>query len=114
MHSGVGEQRSPDARCDFLKKDDVGGLGSFEDMVEDELGSPDELGLRGLDIPGREAELLADGATVCCCARRSRRGPLGGGWGVRAQRYGCPATPGGVESRENTAESVRLEHPSQE
>ena len=28
---------------------------------------------------------------------------------MRAQRYSCPATPGGVESRESTAESVRLE-----
>jgi hypothetical protein len=41
-----------------LEKNDVGKLGSLEDVVEDELGAFDGLWLGGLDIPRCEGKRL--------------------------------------------------------
>jgi hypothetical protein len=93
----------PDARSDFLKKNDVGRLRSLQDVIEDELKACDGVHGGGLDIPRCEGKrLLADGD---CWVRRS---PLGD-WVMRiAQRYGCPAMGGVVEDRKSTVESVEF------
>ena len=89
----------PNFRYDFLKKNDVGEVGAFENMVEDELGALDRLWPRGLDIPGCEGKALpADIVNVCWS--RKRRSLLD--WGMRiAQRYGSPAIADVVERREH-------------
>ena len=95
----------PGARRDFLEKNNVGKLGSFEDVVEDKLGAWGGPWLGGLDIPRCEGKrLLADGVSVCWARR-----PLGD-WVMRVvQRYGCPAMAGVVEGRKSSADSDSVE-----
>ena len=49
-HSGIAEQRIPDVGSNFLKKDDVGRLGSLEDVIEDEFAAFDGHRVEGIDV----------------------------------------------------------------
>jgi len=48
------EERLSDAGSDFLEMNNVGRLGSLQDLIQAEFGVCDRPGLGGLDIPRRE------------------------------------------------------------
>jgi hypothetical protein len=52
--ASVVRKRLSGAGSDFLEMNNIGKLGSLQDVIEDELGACDGPWLEGLDIPRRE------------------------------------------------------------
>lgn len=38
-HSGIGQERGPDVRCNFLEEDNIGRFRTLENMAEDKFGA---------------------------------------------------------------------------
>ena len=81
-------RRVSDVESDFLEKDDVGRLGSLEDVIEDEFAAS------GLELRASTFQDTWGRRQLSRWAQHT------------AQRYGCPATDGVVEGRKGMVESV--------